>query len=268
MEIIIVNNPEEVGRQTAELIISEINRKPDLVLGLATGDTPLETYARLVEANRTGMVDFSEVITFNLDEYVGLEKTDPNSYYHYMHSNLFDKINIKEKNTHLLDGFSQDYGQTTAKYDKLIYEHNGIDLQLLGIGMNGHIGFNEPGTELVVNTHVTNLSETTLRQNSKFFGNVDAMPKQAITMGMGTIMKAKRILLLATGKRKAGIIARLLNNNIISTDTPASALLLHPNLTVIIDEDAAEIYMKEKRISKNENIDQKHKNIVRRFSTI
>lgn len=268
MEIIILNDQIELAKEAASFIRKEIFYKPNLVLGLATGDTPLKTYDRLVESYNKGLVDFSKVKTFNLDEYVGLEKTDINSYYYYMHHHFFDRINIKKENVHLLDGFSQDFDNLSKNYDKLIHENNGIDLQLLGIGINGHIGFNEPDSKLLVNTHVTDLTEATLKQNSKFFPNINDMPKQAITMGLGTIMRAKKVLLLATGARKAKIMASFLEDQTISTSTPASALLLHPNLTIMMDQEAAEIYLKEKKMNINENVNQKHTHSIRRFSLI
>lgn len=153
-------------------------------------------------------------------------------------------------------------------YDNLIIENNGIDLQILGIGINGHIGFNEPDKKLLLDTHVTDLTENTLIQNSKFFPNIDKMPKQAITMGLGTIMKAKKILLLVTGKRKAKIIAKLLRNSEVSTSTPATALLLHNNLTVVMDKEAAEIYLKEKKMRINDNLHKKCKDNTRKFDTL
>jgi glucosamine-6-phosphate deaminase len=268
MEIIIVSNPIELANEAAKIIRNEINKKPNLVLGLATGDTPLKTYDRLVDYYEQGLVDFSKVKTFNLDEYVGLENTDVNSYHYYMHHNFFNRININKENINLLEGFSKDFNQLANNYDKLIYENKGIDLQLLGIGINGHIGFNEPDKKLCLNTHVTNLTEATLNQNSKFFPNIEEMPKQAITMGLGTIMRAKKVLLLASGKRKAEIMASFLEDSSISTNTPASALLLHQSLTVIMDEDAAQLYLKEKKMKFNENINQEYKNTIRRFSTI
>ncbi|MBI9009188.1 MAG: glucosamine-6-phosphate deaminase [Tenericutes bacterium] len=268
MEVIIVNTALELASEAAKFIKNEINTKPNLVLGLATGDTPLMTYDKLVEFYQAGLVDFSKVRTFNLDEYVGLHKSDLNSYYYYMHHNFFDKINIQEENIHLLDGFSEDFNQLAKNYDKLIYENKGIDLQLLGIGINGHIGFNEPDVKLEINTHVTGLTEETLNQNSKFFPNIEQMPKQAITMGLGTIMRAKKILLIATGARKAEIMARFLEDSSISTSTPASTLLLHQNLTIMMDLEAARLYLKEKKMTINENNNQEYKNIIRRFSTI
>lgn len=268
MEILIYNNPDELATHAAKFIKEEINSKPSLVLGLATGDTPLKTYDKLVEYYQNKQIDFSQVTTFNLDEYVGINKLDTNSYFYYMHHHFFDKINILEKNIHLLDGSSKDYYQTAKNYDKLINENNGIDLQLLGIGINGHIGFNEPDNELFLNTHVTDLTEATLNQNSKFFPNIKTMPKQAITMGLGTILKSKKILLLATGKRKAEIMARFLKDSVISTSTPASTLLLHNNLTIMMDKDAAEEYLKEKKMKYNENFNKEFKNLVGRPSTI
>ncbi|MGM0495707.1 MAG: glucosamine-6-phosphate deaminase [Bacillota bacterium] len=258
MKIHIFNTPERLSEEAAKLIIRDINKKPNLVLGLSTGETPLKTYKKLIAAYENNKVDFSNVITFNLDEYIGLGKNDPNSYHYYMHQNFFDWINIKEDNIHLLDGLSKDYDKLSLKYDKLINEYNGIDLQILGIGINGHIGFNEPDTKLSINTHVTTLSETTITQNNKYFSNKSKIPTHAITMGLGNIMQAKKILLLATGKRKAHIMADFLKKSYVSTNTPASALLLHQNLIIMMDKDAAKLY--EKEMNSNENNYKKYKN--------
>lgn len=254
MKIVVANNEDEVSTIASSMIVEEIKNKSDLVLGLATGDTPLRTYKKLIESYQKGLVSFSKVETFNLDEYVGLSKDDVNSYNYYMHHNLFDHIDIRSENVHLLCGESNDFYTVASDYDKMINESNGIDLQVLGIGMNGHIGFNEPGSSLLLDTHVTDLDEKTLNQNAKFFGSIDKMPKQAITMGLGTIMKAKKIVLLVTGKRKASIIAQFLRAHEINTNNPASTLLLHNNLTIILDKEAAEIYIKEKKMNANENI--------------
>lgn len=265
MELIVLKNKEEVSEVSSKIIIEEIEKKKNLVLGLATGDTPLETYQKLIKAYQKGVVDFSDVTTFNLDEYLGLPKTDINSYNYYMHHNLFDHINIKPENIHLLNSFSDDFKETAKSYDKMIFENNGIDLQILGIGINGHIGFNEPNNKLLLDTHVTNLTQKTLDQNSKFFPNIDEMPKQAITMGLGSIMKAKKILLIVTGIRKAEVINDCLKNSVLNTDIPASTLLLHNNLTILLDEEAASIYLKEKKMIEHENFDKKHSNNSREF---
>lgn len=268
MNIIIAKDAKEASEIASGKIIEEINTKKSLVLGLATGDTPLQTYKRLIEAYQKGTVDFTDVKTFNLDEYLGLPKEDVNSYNYYMHTNLFDHINIKKENIHLLSGFSDDFTKTANNYDEMIDEYNGIDLQVLGIGVNGHIGFNEPNSKLTLETHVTDLTQATLEQNSKFFPNIDEMPKQAITMGLGTIMKAKKIILIATGIRKANIIAQFLNSNEIDTYTPVSTLLLHNDLTVILDEEAASRYLEEKKMIGNENFNKKCSNNQRKCSTL
>ncbi len=267
MEIIIAKNQEEVSKIAASQIIKEINKKKCFVLGLATGDTPLDTYKELIKAYKNGKVDFKDVKTFNLDEYLNIGKNDVNSYNYYMHHNLFDHINIKSENIHLLSSDSKDFRNTAIKYDKLINENNGIDLQILGIGINGHIGFNEPDNKLLLDTHITDLAQKTLEQNSKFFPDIYKMPKQAITMGLGTIMRAKKILLLVTGERKAPVIAKCLRNNEINTDIPASTLLLHNNLTILLDEEAASIYLKEKKMKENENFNKKYPNYKREFNT-
>ena len=257
MQVLIYDTAEELSKEAAKFIIKQINKKPNLVLGLATGDAPLKTYNELIKANQNQIVDFSKVVTFNLDEYVGLSKDDPQSYYYYMHHNLFDHINICEENIHLLDGLAEDYDALSEKYDACIESYNGIDLQILGIGLNGHIGFNEPDTKLSFNTHVTELTPTTIKQNHKYFTH-EKMPTKAITMGLGTIMQAKSILLLATGERKAKIMADFLRKSYLTTNTPASALLLHHHLIVMMDKDAAKLYEKEMKL--NEYNHKKHSN--------
>lgn len=244
MKIIIEKDSDAVGETAALIIAKRVNQHPNLVLGLATGETPKTTYQHLIKLNQSNYVNFKEVTTFNLDEYVGLEQDNPNSYHYYMHHNFFNHIDINNDNIHLLNGSAKDLSKEAQKYDALIQEHNHIDLQLLGIGLNGHIGFNEPNQSLRLDTHVTDLDIVTIKQNSPFF-NDGKTPSKAITMGLGHIARAKEILLLATGVRKANIMANLLNSNTLSTNTPASTLLLHQNVTVIMDEDAASLYLKK-----------------------
>lgn len=242
MDLIIAKDYSDLSRRASRIIASEIKKKPDLVLGLATGSTPLGTYQELVRLYREEGLDFSRVVTFNLDEYYGISMDNPQSYHYYMFENFFKHVNIKPENIHIPDGMAGDVEAHCRKYDEEIAKYGGIDLQLLGIGQNGHIGFNEPGDELLTATHLTNLTQNTIEANSRFFKSMDEVPKQAITMGLGTIIQAKKIVLLASGKNKAEIMAELLDENAVSTKNPASFLLLHKDVTVIIDEEAAKIY--------------------------
>ena len=246
MEVIICTNSKEAAKLTAKMIANAINENPNLVLGLATGATMEPVYAELVQMNCSGKVDFKDVVTFNLDEYVGLGPNDKNSYRYYMDSNLFDKINInKEYNTHLPNGLTLDYDKEAEKYEKMIDDVGGIDLQLLGIGNDGHIGFNEPMSSFSSKTRVKVLTPETFKQNRIYFNPPELMPKLAFTMGVGTILNSKQIVMLITGKKKANIAAQAIEGPLTSMVT-GSAIQLHQNVTVILDEDAASnLKMKE-----------------------
>jgi len=238
VEVIIQPNSEAAARLAARIIGKELRANPHLVLGLATGSTMERVYRQLVQMHKEESLDFSLCSTFNLDEYVGLFPTDPNSYRYYMNHNLFRHVNIDMRNTHLPNGMAENLEQECRNYEALIHRFGGIDLQLLGIGQDGHIGFNEPGSALQSRTRVKALTPTTIRQNSPFFGGEQHMPRRAITMGVGTIIAARRCLMLATGKDKAEVIAKAVEGPISSMVT-ASALQLHPHCTVIVDEDAS-----------------------------
>jgi len=246
VKLIIARDYEEMSKKAAQIIAEEIKKKPNLVLGLATGGTPVGTYRELVKMYKNGEVDFSRVITFNLDEYLGLSPDDERSYHYYMYSNFFNHVNVKPENIHIPNGVAEDIDEECRRYDEAIEKAGGIDLQLLGIGVNGHIGFNEPGDELLTATHVTNLAPDTIKANARFFESIDEVPKKAITVGLGTIMKAKKIILLASGREKAKIMAELLDEDAVSTKVPASFLLLHRDVTIIMDEEAAEVYRGKK----------------------
>ncbi|SHM44603.1 glucosamine-6-phosphate deaminase [Caldanaerovirga acetigignens] len=246
MKLIIAKDYEEMSKKAAQIIAEEIKKKPNLVLGLATGATPVGTYRELVKMYKNGEVDFSRVITFNLDEYLGLSPDDERSYHYYMYSNFFNHVNVKPENIHIPNGVAEDIDEECRRYDEAIEKAGGIDLQLLGIGVNGHIGFNEPGDELLTATHVTNLAPDTIKANARFFESIDEVPKKAITVGLGTIMKAKKIILLASGREKAKIMAELLDEDAVSTKVPASFLLLHRDVTIIMDEEAAKVYCGKK----------------------
>jgi glucosamine-6-phosphate deaminase len=237
MEVIIRPNADTAADLVARIIARELRSNPRLALGLATGCTMESVYARLVRMHREEGLDFSSCRTFNLDEYVGLPGNHPSSYRHYMNHHLFLQVNIDLRNTHLPDGMATDLVAECATYERLIAECGGIDLQLLGIGQNGHLGFNEPLSALRSRTRVKILSPMTRAQNAPLFSKPDQVPHRAITMGVGTILDCRRCLLLATGEEKAAIIAKAVEGPITSM-VSATALHLHPECTVILDEAA------------------------------
>ena len=238
MKLIVEKNYENISRTAANIIADKVLAKPDIVLGLATGSTPIGTYKELIKMYKEGILDFSEVRSFNLDEYVGLDENNPYSYRYFMNENLFDHINIKKENIHVPDGKAENMDEYCKDYDRLIEKAGGIDVQILGIGENGHIAFIEPDTSLPIGTNVVELTEDTIVVNSRFFNSVDEVPRTAVSMGIGSILKAKSILLLANGRRKADAINSILECERISTEIPASFLLLHPDVTIIVDEEA------------------------------
>ncbi len=238
MELVIRPDTEAACNLVAAIIARAVRAKPDLVLGLATGRTMEQLYARLVAMHRDEGLDFSRCRTFNLDEYIGLPVEHPGSYRYYMNRHLFNHINIDPANTFLPDGMADDIKSGCAAYERKIAKSGGIDLQLLGIGADGHIGFNEPLSALRSRTRDKTLAEPTVNVNKTLFDNPDEMPHRAITMGVGTILDAHSIVLLATGKSKSGIIARAVEGPVTSMVT-ASALQFHPQCRVVVDEDAA-----------------------------
>lgn len=238
VEVIIRPTPEAAAELVAQVIARDLQSNPHLVLGLATGRTMESVYARLVQMARNDRLDFSLCSTFNLDEYVGLLPADRHSYRHYMNHHLFLQVNIDLRNTHLPDGMAPNLELECRKYEELIKRFNGVDLQLLGLGRAGHIGFNEPLSALHSRTRVKALSPVTLEQNRPLFRDPDIMPRRAITMGVGTILESRRCLLLATGAEKAEIIAKSVEGPITSMIS-ATALQLHPRCTVVVDEAAA-----------------------------
>jgi len=244
VEVIIQPHAEAASRLVARIIAKALRANPHLVLGLATGSTMELVYRHLVRMHKEEHLDFSLCSTFNLDEYVGLFPSDPNSYRYYMNHHLFRHVNIDLRNTHLPNGMAENLDEECRQYDALIRRFGGIDLQLLGIGRDGHIGFNEPGSALQSRTRVKALTPTTIKQNSPFFGGEEHMPRRAITMGVGTIHEARRCIMLATGKNKAEVIARAVEGPISSMVT-ASALQLHPHCTAIVDEEAS-VHLKER----------------------
>ena len=232
MRIIKTNTYEEMSVLAANMIGGQVFLKPNCVLGLATGSSPIGTYKTLVENYEKGILDFSRVQTVNLDEYCGLSGDNPNSYRYFMNHHLFDHINIDKANTHVPNGNAVDLEAEAIRYEKFIESIGGVDLQLLGIGHNGHIGFNEPTTYFPKDVHTVNLTESTINANSRLFERREDVPTQAITMGIGTIMKANKILLIA-GEDKTDIIEKSLYGK-VTPEVPASVLQLHKDVTVII----------------------------------
>lgn len=239
MKIIVTDNYNMLSKACADIIEELINNKEDAVLGLATGGTPVGAYEELIERYKQGKIDFSKIKTINLDEYIGLDENNTQSYRYFMNNKLFNHINIDKKNTFLPNGIAEDIERECLDYDKKIDEIGGIDLQVLGIGSNGHIAFNEPAQCLNTNTHVTYLKEDTIEANARFFNSLDEVPRQAITMGIGKIMGARKIVLLANGKNKASAIKGMLSGK-ITTENPASMLQLHSDVTLIIDREIRE----------------------------
>jgi glucosamine-6-phosphate deaminase len=249
MNVLVANNYEEVSKIAADIITKLVVSKPNCILGLATGSTPIGTYKKLIEYNKEKMVDFSKVTSFNLDEYLGLPGDHPQSYRFFMNNNLFNHINIDINNTFVPNGIASDIQKECENYDQMILDAGGIDLQVLGIGNNGHIGFNEPSEVLNMGTHVTNLTENTIQANARFFNSIDEVPTKAITMGLGSIMKAKHIVLIASGSAKADIIGKLINGK-IDTLIPASLLQVHHNVTVIVDKEAGAKIVNNSKLTK------------------
>jgi glucosamine-6-phosphate deaminase len=237
VEVIIQQTKDAAALLVARIIAHEIRANPHLVLGLATGKTMECVYRHLVRMHKQEKLDFSLCSTFNLDEYVGLFPSDPNSYRHYMEQHLFRHVNIDPRNTHLPNGLATDLDEECRRYEALIARFGGIDLQLLGIGKAGHIGFNEPLSALRSRTRVKALTPTTLKQNAASFGGEERMPRRAITMGVGTILECRRCILLATGDTKAEVIAKAVEGPITSMIS-ATTLQLHPRCTVVVDNQA------------------------------
>lgn len=237
MNIIVLKDEKEVSKKAAQIIKDVISKKEDAVLGLATGSSPIKTYENLIEMNENGEISFKKIKTINLDEYIGLDGKHPQSYRHFMNEKLFNHIDIDKENTYIPNGVSTNLRKIAEEYEKLIDDLGGQDLQILGIGRNGHIGFNEPNEELEMNTHIEGLTESTIEANKRFFDSINDVPKEAISMGIGSIFKAKKIILLAFGESKADAIAAL-GDGRITTQNPSTLLKLHPDITVIVDEKA------------------------------
>lgn len=237
MNIIEVKNYEQMSQKAAEFIIEKVCQNPRMKLGLATGGTPIGTYQKLIADHIKNGTSYQNVMTFNLDEYLGLSGENKNSYRYFMNTQLFNHIDIKMSNTHVPRGDVADSQNETNRYEDLIAKHGGIDLQILGIGSNGHIGFNEPSTPFSARTHIVNLTPSTIEANARYFNRIEDVPTKAITMGISTIMKSKEILLLVSGESKKDALTHLLTQG-VNESFPASVLKNHPYVTIIADEAA------------------------------
>ncbi len=237
MKIIKAKDYQDMSRKAANIISAQVILKPDCVLGLATGSTPIGMYEKLVEWYNKGDLDFGDVTTVNLDEYKGLPKEDEQSYYYFMHSHLFDYVNINPDRTFLPDGMNEDPDAECERYEEVIRSVGGVDLQLLGMGHNGHIGFNEPGDEFAKGTHCVDLQPRTIEANKRFFASADDVPRQAYSMGIQTIMKAKKILVIVSGEDKAEALKNSLFGP-VTPRVPGSILQMHPDVTIVADEAA------------------------------
>lgn len=239
MKIILVKDYEQMSAESARLIAAQMTVKPNCVLGLATGSTPEGTYAHLVKMYEERKIDFSKITSFNLDDYYGLPAENEQSYRYYMNKHLFSKVNIRPEHTHVPSGVAEDIHRSCALYDQAMIDAGGVDLQLLGIGINGHIGFNEPDKHFTANTHLVNLDESTINANARFFDDPKDVPRQAVSMGIKNILQARKIVLLASGENKAEAIYQTACGP-ITPSLPASALQLHGDVTLIVDEAAGQ----------------------------
>lgn len=240
MKIYQVESYEEMSKKAADVIAAHMIRKPESVLGLATGSTPIGTYQTLIEKNRENAVDFSHITTFNLDEYLGLPAQNDQSYRYFMENNLFNHVNIEKDNINFLDGMAEDPIAECKRYEERIRDAGGIDLQLLGLGHNGHIAFNEPGDRFERETFVVELTQSTIEANKRFFASEDEVPRKALTMGIGTIMGARAILVIVSGEEKAKTVRDVVCGPIIP-QVPASILQLHPDVTFVGDAGACSL---------------------------
>lgn len=244
MEVVVKENVEEMSKLAARIIAEVVKSKANPVLGLATGSTPVKTYKELIKMYKEGQLDFSKVRSFNLDEYVGLDEKHDQSYHYFMWDNLFKDINIKKENTNVPNGIAKDIPKACAAYEKKIKNWGGIDIQVLGIGGNGHIAFNEPGSGAMSRTRMIALDERTINDNARFFAKKEDVPRFAVTMGIGTILEAKRIILLANGKNKAEAIAKSVEGPVTAM-VPASFLQLHGDTIIVVDKEAASLLKRQ-----------------------
>ena len=236
MNIIVCKDYDEMSLRAAQMVAAQIEEKPNCVLGLATGSTPEGLYAKLVEMCKKGSLSFKEVTTVNLDEYYPIDPANDQSYRYFMNYHLFDHVDIDKANTNVPNGTVSDPVAEGKRYEQLVSDLGGIDLQILGIGRNGHIGFNEPDTKLVLDTHVTDLTESTIEANARFFASANDVPRQALTMGIGTIFKAKKLIVMASGASKKDAVSAMLERN-VDTNFPATLLNLHADVTLICTAD-------------------------------
>lgn len=244
MKIITMQNYQELSLKAADLVTAVVKANARAVIGLATGSTPEGMYKELIKRFKKGRLDFAQVVFFNVDEYLGLSPEHKQSYHYYMRTKFFDYINVRPENVHIPAGCCKDLERECEDYDRKIAAAGGLDLQILGLGPNGHIGFNEPASALLLHTHLAKLTPNTMETNSRFFVSKEEMPKMAITMGMGAIMAAKKIILLASGTNKAPVIKQMCAGK-VTTAVPASLLQLHRDLTVVVDLEAASLLQAE-----------------------
>lgn len=238
IQIFVKDDYEAISKKAAQIVAAQMTLKSDSVLGLATGSTPEGMYAQLVEMYKEGEIDFSEVTTFNLDEYYQLDPNNDQSYAYYMNKHLFSHVNIKPEQINIPSGISDDIEKTCREYDEKIIANGNVDIQVLGIGHNGHIGFNEPDIRFEVGTHLVELDEDTIKANARFFASEEDVPKKAVSMGIRNIMHAKKVLLIANGEKKSEILAEMLFGD-VTPNVPASILQLHNDVTIVLDKAAA-----------------------------
>jgi glucosamine-6-phosphate deaminase len=245
MKVLEVKDYYEMSSIAAKIIIEKVQSKPDAKLGLATGGTPIGLYKELIQDYRSNGTSYERVCTYNLDEYVGIDPEDSNSYRYFMEEHLFAHINVPESQIHIPDGTAEKLEAECERYDVELNRGEGVDIQILGIGSNGHIGFNEPGTSFTSHTHIVKLAETTRKANARFFQRLEDVPTHAITMGIASILKAKQIILLVSGVDKAEVMKQLLTTDEVDEELPASALKNHHNVTILADEEALSLMKKE-----------------------
>ncbi|WP_368487205.1 glucosamine-6-phosphate deaminase [Spiroplasma sp. DGKH1] len=250
MKLIVVENKNEIGKVVGKMFVNAVQANPKIVLGFATGSSPETTYQYLINDYQQNHTDWSNVVAFNLDEYIGLEPTHPQSYRYFMNEKLFNHINIKKENTHVPQG-TGDYVAFANQYDEMIKKAGGIDIQLLGVGTNGHVGFNEPPADFNSLTRVVDLVKSTIEANARFFDSIDQVPKQAVSMGIKSILNAKKIILIADGPGKAQAIKQLIEGE-ISNEWPCTSLQMHNDVTVVVDKAAAGL-LRTSGITLNEN---------------
>lgn len=244
MKVIIVENYEEASQEAAKIFINQVKENPQSILGLATGSTPIRMYELLREDHEKNHTSYKDVKSYNLDEYFGLDASHPQSYHYFMYKNLFDHININPENIHIPNGMTDDVDAECERYDELIKEAGGVDIQVLGIGNNAHIGFNEPTINFEKGTHLVQLEDSTIEANSRFFDNIEDVPKKAITMGVGSIFKSRKIMLIATGENKAEAIYNTVYGKVVP-EVPASILQFHSDIVLILDKEAAKLLKEE-----------------------